>query len=240
VLGAVSFGSIYIIPVYCAQIQGYNAQQIGYVVMWSGLPQLVLFPMMPLLMRAVDARLLVVTGTVFFIASCWINVGLTHDVGADQLILPQLMRAIGQPLFTIPLSQLSTAGLAPRDTADASALSNMMRNLGGSIGIAMLSTMIDRREHMHFSVLAEAITVNATRTQDRLAMLAAGMHARIADPLAAKGAALGMLAQQVRREATVMAYADGFWLVGVSLVASLAVVAILKKPQRAAGPVEAH
>ena len=66
------------------------------------------------------------------------------------------------------------------------------------------------------------------------------MHARIADPLAAKGAALGMLAQQVRREATVMAYADGFWLVGVSLVASLAVVAILKKPQRAAGPVEAH
>lgn len=240
VLGAVSFGSIYIIPVYCAQIQGYNAQQIGYVVMWSGLPQLVLFPMMPLLMRTFDARVLVVTGTLFFIASCWINVGLTHDVGADQLILPQLMRAVGQPLFTIPLSQLSTVGLAPRDTADASALSNMMRNLGGSIGIAMLSTMIDRREHFHFSMLAEAITVNATRTQDRLAALAAGMHARIADPLAAKGIALGQLAAQVRREAYVMAYADGFWLVGVSLVASLAVVAILKKPQRAAGPVEAH
>ncbi len=240
VLGAVSFGSIYIIPVYCAQIQGYNAEQIGHVVMWSGLPQLVLFPMMPLIMRKVDARLLVVTGTLFFIASCWINVGLTHDVGADQLILPQLMRAIGQPLFTIPLSQLSTAGLAPRDTADASALSNMMRNLGGSIGIAMLSTMIERREHMHFSVLAEAITVNATRTQERLAAVAAGLHGHIADPLAAKAAAVGMLAQQVRREAYVMAYADGFWLVGVSLVLSLAVVAILKKPPRSGGPIEAH
>ncbi|POR41279.1 DHA2 family efflux MFS transporter permease subunit [Methylobacterium sp. V23] len=240
VLGAVSFGSIYIIPVYCAQIQGYNAQQIGYVVMWSGLPQLLLFPMMPLIMRVFDARLLVVTGTLFFIASCWINVGLTHDVGMDQLILPQLMRAIGQPLFTIPLSQLSTAGLAPRDTADASALSNMMRNLGGSIGIAMLSTMIDRREHMHFSVLAEAITVNATRTQERLAALAAGLHGHIADQAAAKGAAIGMLAQQVRREAYVMAYADGFYIVGVSLVLSLGVVAILKKPQRTAGPIEAH
>lgn len=240
VLGAVSFGSIYIIPVYCAQIQGYNAQQIGYVVMWSGLPQLLLFPMMPLIMRVFDARLLVVTGTLFFIASCWINVGLTHDVGMDQLILPQLMRAIGQPLFTIPLSQLSTAGLAPRDTADASALSNMMRNLGGSIGIAMLSTMIDRREHMHFSVLAEAITVNATRTQERLAALAAGLHGHIADQAAAKGAAIGMLASQVRREAYVMAYADGFYIVGISLVLSLAVVAILKKPQRTAGPIEAH
>jgi DHA2 family multidrug resistance protein len=240
VLGAVSFGSIYIIPVYCAQIQGYNAQQIGYVVMWSGLPQLLLFPMMPLIMRTFDARLLVVTGTLFFIASCWINVGLTHDVGADQLILPQLLRAIGQPLFTIPLSQLSTAGLAPRDTADASALSNMMRNLGGSIGIAMLSTMIDRREHMHFSVLAEAITVNATRTQERLAALAAGLHGHIADQAAAKGAAIAMLATQVRREAYVMAYADGFYIVGVSLVLSLGVVAILRKPQRTAGPIEAH
>ncbi|MCJ2108574.1 DHA2 family efflux MFS transporter permease subunit [Methylobacterium sp. E-041] len=240
VLGAVSFGSIYIIPLYCAQIQGYDAQQIGYVVMWSGLPQLLLFPMMPLIMRTFDARLLVVTGTLFFIASCWINVGLTHDVGADQLILPQLLRAVGQPLFTIPLSQLSTAGLAPRDTADASALSNMMRNLGGSIGIAMLSTMIDRREHMHFSVLAEAITVNATRTQERLAATAAGLHGHVADAAAAKGATLGMLAAQVRREAEVMAYADGFWLVGVSLVLSLGVVAILRKPQRASGPVEAH
>ncbi|MCB4805892.1 hypothetical protein QO001_006121 [Methylobacterium brachiatum] len=114
--------------------------------------------------------------------------------------------------MTIPLSQLSTAGLAPRDTADASALSNMMHNLGGSIGIAMLTTMIDRREHMHFSVLAEAITVNATRTQDRLAALAAGLHGHIADQAAAKGAAIGMLASQVRRKATVMACADGFYL----------------------------
>jgi DHA2 family multidrug resistance protein len=237
VVGAVSYGSIYIIPVYCAQIQGYNAQQIGYVVMWSGLPQLLLFPLMPLIMRVVDARLLVITGTLFFIVSCWINVGLTHDVGMDQLILPQLLRAIGQPLFTIPLSQLSTAGLAPRDTADASALSNMMRNLGGSIGIASLSTMIDRREHFHFSMLAEAITVNATRTQERLATLAAGMHAHVADPALAKAQALTQLAAQVRREAYVMAYADGFYLVGVCLVLSLGAVALLRKPRKASGPV---
>jgi DHA2 family multidrug resistance protein len=240
VLGAVSFGSIYIIPLYCAQIQGYNAQQIGYVVMWSGLPQLILFPAMPWLMRMVDTRLLVITGTLFFIASCWINVSLTHDVGMNQLILPQLMRAIGQPLFAIPLTQLATAGLAPRDTADASALSQMMRNLGGSIGIAMLSTMIDRREHFHFSMLAEAITVNATRTQERIAMLAGGLHAHVTDPAMAKTRALATLAAQVRREAYVMAYADGFYLVGISLVISLGAVAILRKPQKASAPVEAH
>ncbi len=240
VLGAVSFGSIYIIPVYCAQIQGYNALQIGYVVMWSGLPQLILFPAMPLIMRVADARLLVIAGTLFFILSCWINVGLTHDVGMDQLILPQLLRAIGQPLFTIPLSQLATAGLTPRDTADASALSNMMRNLGGSMGIAMLSTMLERREHFHFSMLAEGLTANAARTQERLTALAAGLQAHIADPGIAKTQAIAKLAAQVRQEAYVMAYADGFYLVGVSLVLSLGAVAILRKPQKPGGPIEAH
>ena len=81
--------------------------------MWSGLPQLVLFPAMPFLMKQFDPRILVVIGTLLFASSCFINVNLTHDVGMDQLILPQLLRAAGQPLFAIPLSQLSTANLAP-------------------------------------------------------------------------------------------------------------------------------
>ena len=240
VLGAVSFGSIYVIPVYCAQIQGYNAEQIGTVVMWSGLPQLVLFPAMPLLMKRFDPRVLVVAGTLLFAASCFINVNLTHDVGMDQLILPQLLRAAGQPLFTVPLSQMSTAGLPPRDTADASALSNMMRNLGGSIGIAMLSTMIERREHFHFSVLAESMTRNGAVTQARLGAMTAALQARVLDPIAAQAQALGLIAGQARREAYVMAYGDAFWIIGVGLVLSLAAVALLKKPRGASGPVEAH
>ena len=239
VIGAVSLGSTYVIPLYCAQIQGYNAEQIGWVVMWSGIPQLFVFPMMPFLMRRVDPRLLVAAGTLLFAWSCFLNVNLTHDVGMDQLILPQLLRAAGQPLFSIPLSQLSTAGLPPRDTADASALSNMMRNLGGSIGIASLSTVIDRREQFHFSILAEAMTQNATRTQERLAMLMAGVR-NASDPALAKGHALMTIAAQVRREAYVSAYADAFWIVGVGLIISLAAILLLRKPQKTAGLVEAH
>jgi MFS transporter, DHA2 family, multidrug resistance protein len=240
VLGAVSFGSIYIIPVYCAQIQGYNAEQIGYVVMWSGLPQLVLFPAMPFFMKRFDPRVLVVVGTLLFAASCFINVDLTHDVGMDQLIVPQLLRAAGQPLFTVPLSQMSTAGLAPRDTADASALSNMMRNLCGSIGIAMLSTMVERREHFHFSVLAEAMTQNAVLTQQRLGAIIVAIQAHVVDPIAARAQALSLIATQVRREAYVMAYSDAFWIIGIGLIISLAAIALLKKPQRTPAPIEAH
>jgi DHA2 family multidrug resistance protein len=239
VLGAVSLGSTYVIPLYCAQIQGYNAEQIGWVVMWSGIPQLFVFPMMPFLMRRVDSRLLVVTGTLLFAWSCFLNVNLTHDVGMDQLILPQLLRAAGQPLFAIPLAQLSTAGLPPRDTADASALSNMMRNLGGSVGIALLSTVIERREYFHFSTLAEAMTRNAARTQERVSTLMAGMRG-VVDPSLAKARALTTIAAQVRREAYVSAYADAFWIVGVGLIISLTAVLVLRRPPTRAAPVEAH
>ena len=115
----------------------------------------------------------------------------------------------------------------------------MMRNLGGSVGIALLSTVIERREHMHFSALAEAMTANAIRTQDRLAALMAGMRGA-ADPALAKARALAMLAAEVRREATVIAYADAFWIVGVGLLVSLAAILLLRKPRVPAKPIEAH
>jgi MFS transporter, DHA2 family, multidrug resistance protein len=158
----------------------------------------------------------------------------------DQLIVPQLLRAAGQPLFAIPLSQLSTANLAPRDTADASALSNMMRNLGGSVGIALLSTVIDRREHIHFSILAEAMTQNVWRTQERIAMLMAGARGAIADPAITKAQALMWIAAGVRREAYVSAYSDAFWIVGVGLIISLCAIALLRKSRPSKGPVEVH
>jgi DHA2 family multidrug resistance protein len=179
-------------------------------------------------------------GTLLFASSCFINVNLTHDVGMDQMILPQLLRAAGTPLFAIPLSQLATANLAPRDTADASALSNMVKNLGGSIGIALISTMIERRERFHFSILAEAITQNSIRIQERISMLIAGAHSSVTDPSAAKAQALMSIAVGVRREAYVSAFADAFWVVGVGLIISLCAVLLLRKPPRLQGPIEAH
>jgi len=162
--------------------------------MWSGLPQLLVYPSMPFLARRIDPRILVMAGTLFFAWSCFLNVNLTHDVGMDELIFPQLLRAAGQPLFTIPLSQLATANLAPRNTADAAALSSMMKNLGGSIGIAMLSTMVQRREQFHFSVLAEAMTRNATRTQEQVRFIAGGLRGTVTDSAIATEQALTSIA----------------------------------------------
>ena len=227
VFGAVSLGSVYIIPLYCAQIQDYDPEQIGKVVMWSGLPQLAIFPLMPRLMRQIDPRLLVAAGTLLFAVSCFINTALTQDVGMKQLILPQVLRAIGQPLFAVPLSQLATAGLPPRDTADASALSSMMRNLGGSLCIAMISTVVERREHFHFSVIADRMSSNSLVVQQRIAALVSSKGA--VDQAMAHRQALARLASQVRQQATIMSYSDAFGIIGVTLTVCLLALFLLRK-----------
>ena len=230
VFGATAFGSVYLIPAYLAQVQGYNAQQIGEVVMWSGIPQLFLLPVMPFLMRKVDLRLLVGLGLLMFAASCFVNVEMSPDTAMDQLILPQLMRAAGQPFATIPLTQLSVVGLTKRDTADSAAITSVMRNLGASIGIAMLSTVVQFREQVHFSTIAEALTVNSLKVQDRLQSLAALFESRGSDTAHALKQGAGLIAQQVRLNASVQAYADAFWMLGVCIMASLFTLLILRKP----------
>jgi DHA2 family multidrug resistance protein len=209
--------------------------------MWSGIPQLFLLPVMPFLMKRVDLRLLVGFGLLLFAASCFINVDMSPDTAMDQLMLPQLMRAAGQPLATIPLTQLSVVGLTRRDTADSAGITSVMRNLGASIGIAMLSTVVQVREQVHFSVIAEAITQNSFRLQERLQAMAAMFIGKGSDLATATQQATGMIAQQVRLDATVMAYADSFWILGVCILLSLATLLILRKPQPgAAAMAEAH
>jgi DHA2 family multidrug resistance protein len=230
VFGATAFGSVYLIPAYLAQVQGYNAQQIGEVVMWSGIPQLFLLPVMPLLMRKVDLRLLVFIGLALFAASCFINVEMSPDTAMDQLIFPQLLRAAGQPFATIPLTQLSVVGLTRRDTADSAAITSVMRNLGASIGIAMLSTVVQFREQVHFSTIAEALSQNSLKVQDRLQSLSAMFLGRGSDMTHALKQSAGIVAQQVRQNASVEAYADAFWMLGVCILASLFALLILRKP----------
>ncbi|MBV8578303.1 MAG: multidrug efflux MFS transporter [Acetobacteraceae bacterium] len=216
--GLALYGSVYIMPLYLAQVQGYSAYQIGIVQMWMGLPQLFVFPFLPLVMRYVDSRVVCAFGIVLFAASCFMNAAMTHDTGLEQLKWSQLVRALGQPFVMVPLAQMATIGIAPAQAGSASALFNMVRNLGGSIGIALLSTLVQNREHYHFSIVSERITRNSTTVSERLTGLAHYLTPYGGDP---KARALGEIARTVRREALVMAYADAFFLIGVALVLAI-------------------
>ena len=238
VVGAVSYGSLFLIPVYLAEVPRFSTQQIGGVVMWSGLPQLAVFPIMPFLLNNVRPRLLVGTGIALFALSCFVNAGLTHDVGRNELILPQVIRAMAFPLFAMPLFQLALNGLDLRQTADAASLSNICRNLGGSIGIALLSTITQTREQVHYQAISDRVSANAQAAAGRIDQLTAVFTARGDDAAMAPMQAVATIAGQMHQEALVMAYSDAFMTLGVLLLLAMPSVFILPniRPTRHAPP----
>jgi MFS transporter, DHA2 family, multidrug resistance protein len=217
--GVGMYGVMYLLPMYLAQVQGYNAQQIGQTVMWSGVPQLFMMPVAAVLLRWVDARVLLTFGLALFSSSSFMNSTLTNLTGYDQLILAQLVRALGMPLVIVPLTALATGHIGPQQSGSASALYNMFRNLGGSIGIALLATQLDLREKFHSVRLGEAVNAFSPATNERLDALTQQFISRGADTVAAGQQALGAVAGIVRREACLMAYGDCFGLIGVLLLA---------------------
>ena len=156
-MGLALYGTVYLLPVYLAQIQGYDALQIGEVVMWMGLPQLLIFPLVPWTMRHIDTRIIVGFGFALFAVSCFMNSFLTHDWEALQ----QLALVAAGSRRGPAIHHRSVVGACGRIAAEelnkrsaSSVIFNIMRNLGGSIGIAALSTFITFREQYLFSRLS--------------------------------------------------------------------------------------
>jgi MFS transporter, DHA2 family, multidrug resistance protein len=238
-LGAASYGSVFILPAYLARIQGYNAEQIGMVLAWTGLPQLLVIPFVPMLMRKFDARWLVVTGIGLFASSSFLNAGLTADVAADQLMLPNIVRAIGQALVMTPLTALAVAGIETGDAGSASALLNVMRNQGGAIAIALLQTCLTTRTQFHASMLGEGITLFDEMTRNRLDQLTRYfLEHGVADAATAGRKAVIAVADQLHRQAYTMAVGDIFLLLGVVLAVALGAALLLNKPVALSATVE--
>src|SRR5262245_51515264 len=230
-LGIVSYGTIFILPAYLAEVQGYNAAQIGAVLAWTGLPQLLVIPFLPSLMRLVDARLLIVLGLVVFASSNFMNVTLSTDVGADQLLAPNIVRAVGQALVVTPLTVLATAGIEAANVASASALLNVIRNLGGAIGIATLHTFLIHREHFHAMILGQSVTPFGEPTRRSLGEMANYFLSHgVSDPYVALHKAIAAVGQRVHLQASVMAFGDVFFVLGGVLVLAILAVLLLKKP----------
>ena len=239
-VGAALYGSAFILPVYLAQSQGYNSLQIGETVMWSGLPQLVIMPMVPLLMKRIDSRLLIGAGLIIFGWSCIMNYHLDPNVAYEQLRFSQILRAIGQPLVMVPVSALATAGIAAADAGSASGLFNMMRNLGGSIGIALISASITMREHLHSNRLGELISLYNPLTRERIDSLTNNFVAHGFDLTTAGQMALRALDNTVRGQSYLLAYGDGFFLIGITLFAAVIALFFTRSAPRVAGGAGAH
>ena len=166
--GFALYGAAYLLPQYLAVAQGFDAQQIGAVMAWTGLPQLVIIPFMPLLMRRIDARRLVVVGFVVYAASCFMNLHLDANYAAPQLFWPDVTRAFGVAMVLTPLSSIAMVGISAAEAGAASGLFNMLRNLGGAIGTALVETFFTKREQYHSFIIGQHVSLLDPATRSRL------------------------------------------------------------------------
>jgi len=239
-LGIALYGSVYILPVYLSRIQGYNAEQIGMVLAWTGLPQLLLIPLVPRLMQRLDPRLVIGVGFALFAASNFMNIAMTTDYATDQLFWPDVVRAIGQALVMAPLSAVATAGIEPENAGSASGLFNMMRNLGGAVGIAVLQTLLTKREQFHSNVLMQSVSTFEQATRTRIEQLTQYfMNHGVIDRSDAMHRAYVAIGHIVQKQAFIMAFSDTFYLLGAALIVALIATLLLKKPDHLSSG-EAH
>jgi DHA2 family multidrug resistance protein len=235
-LGIALYGSVFVLPIYLTRIQGYNSEQIGMVLAWTGIPQLVLIPLVPRLMKRFDVRLLIVVGFALFAASNFMNVHMTGDYASDQLFWPNIVRAVGQALVFTPLSAIATAGIEQENAGSASALFDMMSNLGGAVGIAGLQTFLTKREQFHSNILTNSVSVFEEATRDHVAKLSAYfMSHGVSDQAVATHKAVVAIALKLRKQANIMAFSDTFFLLGVALLVALLATLLLKKPSHLSG-----
>jgi DHA2 family multidrug resistance protein len=230
IFGMGLYGVVFILPLYLSQMHGYDALQIGKVIIFLGLPQLVVIPLVPKLMQRFDARILIGTGILLFGGSSFFTSHLDSDFAGPQFYIPLIIRALGQPLIMVPLSAVSTAGMAKgRESGSASALFNMMRNIGGSLGIAGLSTLLSVRERFHSARIGESVTIYSGAVQERLQQSATYFISQGSDPSSVHMRAIGAIGGAVRRQAFLLAYSDCFLALGCVLLSSAIALFFMKK-----------
>jgi len=239
VIGMVLYGILYVLPQFLGLVAGETSEQSGRILAVSGIPAFLMMPILPLLLGKAPLKLTVFIGLVCFATSCFADIGLTAQTSGDQFVVSQLLRGVGQILAFMPLNQASVGAVGPEDAADAAGLYNMARNLGGSLGLALLGVFIDRRVEAHADYIGQRVTENSPLAQSRLAAQAAGFsQTNGGDPSLAQSQAMASLAGTIHQQALIITYSECFWVLGIALILLMPLVLLLRAPPRGANSAE--
>jgi MFS transporter, DHA2 family, multidrug resistance protein len=242
VTGVGIFATIYLTLLFLGRVRGFSALQIGLAIFSTGLFQIAAIPIYTFCARRFDLRWLMMFGLGCFALSMWNFTPITHDWGWRELLPAQALRGFAQQFAVAPTVTLTLGGLAPDRLKLASGLFNLMRNLGGAIGIAACGTILNDRANLHFLRLAEHLNTASPATVDLLARTA-GVQTAMAggDALHGHAAALKMLWSLTWREAQTQAFADAFLVIMVCFVVATAMVPLMRKVAPPKGPsADAH
>ncbi len=225
-IGVGLYGLTYMYPRYLSEVRGYSALMIGETMFVSGVTMFLMAPIVSRLMLKVDLRYIIAAGLIIFGLGSWQMTWITRDYDFYELLMPQILRGIGMMFAMIPTNNIALGTLAPERVKNASGLFNLMRNLGGAVGLAIINQVLNERTDLHITRLQERVTwgnATATETLNMFTQRLQGMGD-------AALMAMKQLSQIVHRQAVVMGYGDAFFMLTLFYFGLSIVVLLLKKP----------
>lgn len=229
-LGMALYGVLFAVPIFASTVLHYTAQDVGLLLLPGALGSAFMMPIASKLVRRFDPRVLLACGgMILAFAAVWLG-RLTTSTSAEDLFWPLLVRAFGTVLMFLPLSMASLGPIPKKDVAAATAFYNLTRQLGGSIGVAMLSTLLGTRTAFHRSVIVDHLGVTDPAAQARIASTAAGLMAKGADAVTAKQQSLTLLDGATRLQSSVLAFNDTFIVTAAVVLLTIPLVLVLGKP----------
>ncbi len=228
VLGIGLYGLVFLVPIFLASVRGYDAQEIGDTVFVVGAFMMLAAPVAGSLSARLDPRWMIGVGLALFALSCFQLVPVTKDWAYWELFASQAVRGVGLMMCMVSVSMLALGTLPPERVKNASGLFNLTRNLGGAFGLAILTTLLDKRWDFHIERLHEAVNWARSAATEQLAMLTQGFSATLGSDAGRQ--ALDVMQNTVRREALVMAFSDVFLLLAVLFAAVLLLLPLARRP----------
>lgn len=231
ILGFGLYGSTFIIPLYTQSILGWTALQSGALMIPAALTTAFMMPIIGrLLTRGAKQQVLVALGLfIFFIYSFWGYKLLTPDTGKDAFFWMLIVRGAGLGLLFIPITSLSLSTLKGAQIGQGAAFTGMMRQLGGSFGVAAITTFIANQNMFYRSDLVSKLDVNSLQVQQRIAALKANFIAKGMTPDQALASAYKILDFSVMKQATVLSYMDVFLYLGIMFLICIPFILFIKE-----------
>jgi DHA2 family multidrug resistance protein len=225
-IGIGLYGLTYIYPRYLAEVRGYSALMIGETMFVSGITMFLVAPLVGRLMASLDMRYMIAFGLIVFALGSYEMTWITRDYDFYELLVPQILRGIGMMFAMVPTNNIALGTLPPERVKNASGLFNLMRNLGGAVGLAVINTVLNYRTDLHITRLQERVHWGNATATETLTLLQQKFQGLGDSTLMA----MKQLSQIVHRQAVVMSFGDAFFILTLFYLSLSVLVTLLNRP----------
>jgi DHA2 family multidrug resistance protein len=228
-VGMALYGTLFSVPIFAQSVLHYTSQQTGMMMLPSAIASAFTMPLAAKALGLADPRKLLVGGALVLLAALFWLTKLSPLTGESDLSLPLMVRSFGTVFMFLPLTMATLSPIPQKDVSKASGFFSLTRQMGGSIGVALLATLLADRQAFHRAVLVEHVATNSAYTLERLRMYTGFMLSKGFDLKDAHDKAVALLDGSVSLQAAVMSFGDTFWATGAIIVLTLPLVLLLGK-----------